>query len=181
MPLCEIRHRVTAFGYEDETTLFDDQLGLPKTIKLRESVKRFAESRYDERVFSGGRGHWEPVPLEGRVAFTYTAQQTTNFLGWIVPLGFTCEQLDNGSGGKSSWHTIGTGRVSSIKESPEPDTNPFGREPSYRVIDFRFRSKEKVVDSIQYDWTNPGLPATNNPSLQGNFLDLLERRPQRIP
>jgi len=181
LPLSNVRHTVTAFGYGDETTLFDDQLGLPKTIKLRESVKRFAESRYDERVFSGTRRHSDPVPVEGRVAFTYAAHEATNYFGWIVPLGFSCEKFDYSSDGKLNWRTVGTGRVSSIKESTEPDTNPFGREPNYRVIDFRFRSKEKVVDSIQYYWTNSVLPSTNNPSLQGNFLDLLEQRPQRIP
>jgi len=176
----EARHDPTAFGYDDETVIFEGELGLPKVVTLRESRERFASSLDDPRIFQRRKGRgMVPMAVDGRIAFTYVAARVTNYHGAMIPLAFACEQFSYGAGGMVNVRTTGSGEVSSIVESPPPDADPFGKGATYRVVDLRFRSAERLLDSIQYQWSKPTLPGTNDPVLQKQFESNAQERPSR--
>jgi len=175
--ICDTRHRPTAFGYDDVTEVFEDERRLPRALQLMESRKRFAESPKDERLFGDVKGRAANFkPVEGRIAFTYNVDETTNYHGSALPIAFHCDQYSYSPAGELDTHIVGSGKVLSITESGEPDTNPFGKEPAYRVIDFRFKNREKFVDSIMYTWTNSALPRTDEQIPQKEWKRTLERR-----
>jgi hypothetical protein len=83
-------------GWSDKTTVFEDGLGLPKSITL--------------------------VTTNGQSVLQYQAHQTTNVLGWIFPLEFYLVQYKP-TGTNVNWQVELTakGRVTSIGVGTRPE------------------------------------------------------------
>ena len=79
--------------YSDRTQTFKDALGLPQRMEL-------------------SRG-------DGKLVCVYEVHQSTNFLGWSIPLRFTATQYSL-SDGISKRHTTASAIVTSIGEAAEP-------------------------------------------------------------
>jgi hypothetical protein len=177
LPICEIQHTPQAFAYTDETKAYDDELGLPQSVLLRESRELLERRTQEERIFTTQR----PLPVSwetGRIAFTYKVQQETNYTGWIIPVEFRLEQYSYSPEGNVQWRTVAMGAVSSIRTAAGP-ARSFARGDTYRIVDMRFRSKDKVVESVTYAWSNAIPPAVGEPLLQALFKEKQGKMPLR--
>jgi hypothetical protein len=179
LPICEIRNTHGAFAYEDKTSVFDHGNGLPEKVTLFESTELLAKNRNDERLTIAS-GAVERVPrfVNGRVAFTYNVLKTTNFLGRTLPVEFNFVQYAYSSSDALQRKIVGSGSVSSISEG-NIQAGPFVGASHYRVNDLRFRSRDRVVDAIQYKWAEAAAPSTNDPRLLSIFHEKENIRPRR--
>lgn len=175
-----------AFGYADKTSVFDDELGLPIRVELFTSKSLYEVSINREHLLrfnSSERAKLAPRPPieDGQLAFSYEVHESTNFLGWTFPEKFSYTTFAR-RGNKWEKYVSGLGRLTSIKESPEP-TNVFINDMPTTIVDRRFRHPTKRVDSIIYRATGNEVLSTNDPALQAVFqarvkrawLDLIHR------
>lgn len=92
LPCDELRHTRDRYGYADKTTIFTDELGLPRTVDLFTSKARFlaSETEFDKEYSFGDRyTEWTKklaaeLP-EGVLTFHYEVSESTNFLGRNFP------------------------------------------------------------------------------------------------
>jgi hypothetical protein len=90
--------RREAFGLKDQTTVFADDLGLPRQIALYTPAQ---ELKCD-----------------------YEVQQSTNVAGWNLPTAFSVMQFRQNPGGLWEPHLKITARVTSIREAAPPQLPP---------------------------------------------------------
>ena len=85
-----------AFGYSDQTAVFDDDFGLPRSVKL--------------------------YATNGPLVFEYQVSKTTNFFGRNFPLEFRLIQHGQPADGSANLHskTELIGKVTSIKPGSAP-------------------------------------------------------------
>ena len=85
-----------AWGYRDKTQVFPDKLGLPYHVEL--------------------------YTLEDKLVCTYEVLQSTNFLGWTIPLRFQLTQEGNPRSGKADTGPRSDldGTVTSLSAGDEP-------------------------------------------------------------
>ena len=81
----------------DKTQTFNDALGLPRRVDLFRS--------------------------DGKLVSVYEVQQSTNFLGWNIPLRFTATQYETRDG-QSKPDVVTSAIVTSIRDAPEPVVPP---------------------------------------------------------
>jgi hypothetical protein len=84
-----------AFGFTDETTVFNDSLGLPRRVGFH-TVQRQLKAEYQ-------------------------VQNSTNVLGWNFPLAFTVVQNEPDKLGKWNRQLSVSGRVTSIRPARKPE------------------------------------------------------------
>ena len=85
-------------GWSDSTKVFQDTLGLPKSIDL--------------------------VSTNGQPIFQYQVRQSTNILGWHVPLEYYGVQYLPTRTNGWKLHLTFTGKVTSIAPATEPQIPP---------------------------------------------------------
>jgi hypothetical protein len=174
LPTTEIRIEPYAFSYSDQTEVFDDELGLPKTVELRTSKARYETSRGDDRLLrytgieAARTGKAFELP-ENALAYRYSVNAVTNCLGWTLPLEFSYTTYRFGSERESIPFLGGVGRLKAVRKATKPE-NVFLSDRGQTIVDYRFRHKTRLVDGIVYSRTNlTAPPATNDPALRSMF------------
>jgi len=178
LPVAIIGHAPDVFAYTDRTETFEDELGLPRRIELFHS-----ELRYE----SSARLFWKNMPLQSRMLrsgfrdgvrkFHYETTQSTNFMGWNIPLKFEfAEDTPEAFSDAHLRNLRGSGIVTAIAASSKPE-GVFDLSLRQTVVDWRFHHETKEVNAIVYPWTNSFVPPTNDALLQAAF----ERRVKRAP
>jgi hypothetical protein len=163
-----------AFGYTDQTSTFEDELGLPARVELfastallkaeptRDTLNRFTAQR--------ARLRHQPTVLmpEGFLTARYEVIAHTNFGGWTIPTHFAYEQFLPGPDGEP-WRTVAlNGIVTSLRPAARPSA-VVSPDKVYTVVDYRFRHQKRLVDSIRYPLTNAIVPPVEDPVLQESF------------
>jgi hypothetical protein len=175
-----------AFGYEDQTEVFRDKLGLPRSIDFRTSaavLNRAMESpvlvrgpsvvagagpvRVQPGIRDGLVGASSSLP-DGFVGARYRVLAQTNIGGLNVPISFVYERFGRDGMQMISRRLVARGVVESVRVGAEPH---FTLSPTerYSVADYRFRSSTRVVDQIRYAITNGVIPPTWDLRLQSLF------------
>ena len=175
LPVDMLRHTRDRFAYTDQTRTFEDEYALPRVVELftSKSLLKTSEDNFDNEAFFGDRyaKHKERIVSEleeGVLMFHYKVDQSTNFLGWNVPLEFEFFQNPRLFEQNADWSYRGVGKVESLRETAKPK-NIF--DPSLRqtIVDWRFRNVDSRVNAIIYSWTNSFAGETNHPALQEKF------------
>src|SRR6185369_7430673 len=105
LPVATLRYAPDAFAYSDRTQIFDDELGLPRTLDLFTS-----QSLYEVSVTKFNHDNFRDVekatlmkwaPRNGILKFHYVVTESTNFLGWNFPTRF--EYIQNEPGINGIW------------------------------------------------------------------------------
>lgn len=171
----DVQHNPSSFSYEHQEAIFPDALGLPKQFALLFSEKLSKRSpfdernlRTDERVQSARlRGKSDVPIIDGMLAARYTVTSTTNIADWTIPTAFTYEQFTSGTNKLVRW-LIATGTATNIHLTHEP-SSIISAAQSYTTVDYRFRSRDKILDAIVYQITDAVIPAVSDPQLQSLF------------
>ena len=82
-------------GWSDQTTVFKDGLGLPKSLDL--------------------------IATNNQPIFQYQVHKSTNVLGWNFPLEFYCVQYLPTGTNLLKLHLTTKGKLTSIKEGTKPE------------------------------------------------------------
>jgi hypothetical protein len=170
-----VRHDPTSFAFEHQEEVFSDDLGLPKKLSLLRSEKLLEISPFDIRLRRTGDevqsarvgGKLGVRFIDGMLAARYTVISSTNIAGRTVPTVFTYEQFEIRTNTLVP-RLVATGMADNIHLAQEPQST-ISPTQSYTVVDFRFRSREKILDEIIYPITNGVVPATSDPRLQSLF------------
>jgi hypothetical protein len=102
---------------------------------------------------------------DGLLKFRFTVTESTNFMGWNVPVKFDWVHYDVGRNGQWGPHYAGTGTVTSIRQAGKPEgLLVAGMEQT--VVDWRMRHEAKQILSIIYVSTNAFVAPTDDPTLQ---------------
>jgi hypothetical protein len=144
LPREDIRVSFDAFAYLDETKVFEDVLGLPKSIKLTLSHSALARSPLDPRIYRDTVNTANRLAVvralpDGTEMASYEVSQSTNIMGWNIPVRFTLDQHDTDGSGKLlpffriSGETIS---VEIVEELPDSLLLP---EEVYRYPELRLR------------------------------------------
>ncbi|RME91429.1 MAG: hypothetical protein D6766_11880 [Verrucomicrobia bacterium] len=183
LPTVDLAHAVDAFGYRDETEVFDDDWGLPRQVELfsartlmKQSAREFAA-----RYFRPAPDDADVTAPEGVLKFRYVVTASTNFHGRRLPLVFRFEEIEPEAveGGRlRSRH--GEGRVIGLEPAAVlghtfPPTSP------RMVVDWRFRYPRKGVDAIIYPAPDATILPTNTPALQERFRKRIAQTPIKAP
>ena len=177
LPIAELPYEPYAFAYSDKTEIFDDDLGLPRTVELftaqslidasvmRESFRGL----HDVARWKRARG---TIP-DGLLKFRYGVSEFTNLLGRNFPIRFHFEE---NAGSSTNWYprAIGTCSVTSIRPCSAAQ-NIFVTNKQQVVLDQRFHDRAKGVDSILYKTTNDYVAPTDDPVLLGKFAAAIKR------
>jgi hypothetical protein len=185
VPVGHIPSEADSLGCVDKAETFPDKLGLPTLVELFTSRARYLSSLDDKRLY---RTPWlltarlhraRPSSLaEGMLRFCYRVEASTNFNGRHFPSKFT--YLDyrpnyrtNAAG---TWELVaeGWGKLIYIGPGTKPDS-VFVANRMQTIVDARFRHPTRILDAIMYQWTNTGVPSTNDPRLKAEFKAAAER------
>jgi len=175
-----LRYTPDGFAYSDETKVFEDELGLPKSFSLFASESLFNASvtngpfrgsRDVELWKRGSMGFKWDFP-EGALRLRYSVTKSTNFMGWNIPLEFEMEMYEH-RGGMIVAISGARGRVVSSRTSVRPS----GVMAGQNVVDWRFRDSRKQVDAIIYPAVGDRVAPTNDSALQAIFAERVERAP----
>jgi hypothetical protein len=177
LPLDDLHHTRDRFAYTDRTTNFYDSFGLPRQIDLFLSKSLFivSEDDFDKEAFFGDRytrythKRAETLP-DGAHMFHYEVIQSTNLFGWDFPLKFQCFQKGRNFEQNGDWFWRGSGRVTFIGPSTEPE-GVFMPSMQQTIVDSRFHDPVTSVGAIIYTTTNAFLMPTNDPALQERFVN----------
>jgi hypothetical protein len=179
LPLRPIRYTVDSFAYPGNVILFGDDLGLPRSVEWVTSVKEFTRSLDDDRLSRDNRTlQIRSLVLrpskDGLLRARYNVEESTNVLGWHIPLKF--DIVDYGNGFQLGTNPVcrASGQVQSIRETKEPE-GVFEWNQYQSVNDHRFRSGKKLIDFIHYPWTNGLVPLRNDPILVEVFNKKVDR------
>ncbi len=175
LPVAIIGHAPDVFAYSDETETFDDDLGLPRTVQLFTSQSLHEKSVREVSKAMAKRAP-KPTLQDGLRKFHYRVTQSTNYLGWTFPLTFEFAEDKPQELGNVLRSHRGTGRARLFTDSFEPQ-GVFDVSLKQTVVDRRFRSDTKSVNSILYYTTNSFLLPTNDPALQANYAAHVRRAP----
>jgi hypothetical protein len=184
LPVAVLRHTPEGFGYSDKTQVFEDELGLPRTVDLflSKALLESSVSNFNSEHFIGFRKNAENAnggPLnsqDGAPQFHYEVTESTNFMGWNFPLRFEFAQSKRAVNGYLHPAYSGTGRVNSIRSSAKPE-NLFVPSMHQTVGDYRFREERKTLDAIVYPTTNAYAEPTNDSGLQNVFKEQVRQMP----
>jgi hypothetical protein len=161
MAIPNLRRKVEDLVFTDQRRSFDDDLGLPRILSV------FAYQKQIETQSTNGG-------TNGALVFHYEVLESTNFLGWNLPLRFQFLQNERSKQGKWSARYQGIGRVTSISDSTKPDES-FVPDLCPTVVDWRFSDKSNQIDAIIYKSTNAMLLPTNEATLQQRFKKKIEQ------
>lgn len=170
-----VRHDPSSFAFEHQEEVFSDGYGLPKKLSLICSEKLLKKSPFDVRILrtddqvqsAKASGDWGVRIIDGMLAARYTVISATNIAGITVPTSFTYEQFQLGTNALVPWLRA-TGTAHDLRLSQEPKLIVSPGQP-YTAVDYRFRSKERILDAIQYPITNGIVPAISDTKLQSLF------------
>jgi hypothetical protein len=177
---CEdLRHTPDRYAYTDQTVLFSDNFGLPRSVDLFMSRERFLVSVED---FYKGWGvrylKWMRLAVtnvtEGTLTFHYDVTATTNFLGRTFPLRFEFFQKGRDFLQNEGWFKRGMGTLKSIREVGPPE-GLFNSRMQQTIVDRRFHDGASGADANVYTWTNQFTPQTEDPMLQDKFKVRVEQ------
>jgi len=182
----EIRHLTGAFGFRDETSTFEDNLALPKDVKLFASVKLLEKAVSHESLLRGLRTSSEiRKTLKPEVnwpdnffAGHYQVLDHTNLNGWSIPTLFSYQQFVPGTKtNKEPWLSLSVcGSITSLRAIDEPLSIVSIKE-RYGVVDYRFRNERKLVDEIHYAMSNSMVKPVTDPALQAQYRLVLASAP----
>ncbi|HTL56071.1 MAG TPA: hypothetical protein VL361_10360 [Candidatus Limnocylindrales bacterium] len=175
----DLRHTPDRYAYTDQTVVFSDDFGLPRSVDLFMSRERYLVSVED---FYKGWGvrylKWMRLAVtnvtEGALTFHYEVTATTNFLGRTFPLRFEFFQKGRDFLQNEGWFKRGVGTLKSIREVGAPD-GLFNPRMQQTVVDWRFRDEVSGADANIYTWTNQFMPQTEDPVLQDKFKVRIEQ------
>jgi hypothetical protein len=177
---CEdLRHTPDRYAYTDQTTVFPEAFGLPRSVDLFMSRERFLTSVED---FYKGWGvrylKWMRLAVtnitEGSLKFHYAVTDTTNFLGRTFPLRFEFYQEGRDFLQNEAWFRRGVGTLKSIREVEAPK-GLFNPSLDQTIVDWRFRDEASGAEANVYSWTNAFTPHTEDPMLQEKFKVRIEQ------
>jgi beta-lactamase regulating signal transducer with metallopeptidase domain len=178
LPVVDSHSTIYSFAYRDETDIFDDELGLPRAIRLFASRDLYESSL---RQYYGGvipQSSSLPNFEDGPQKFQYRVLESTNVLGWHFPVRFEFqEDYPTVRWGKVAIMRGGSGRILSIQPSSRPP-GLFNQTQHQTVVDYRFWDERKRVRGMSYEWTNTFLPRTNDPSLIARFASHVRSAPE---
>jgi hypothetical protein len=169
-PVSHLHNAPDAFGYDDKTDVFNDELSLPKHLELYYSRELYKQStlRFQQAHFL--RNRLPPPPIaDHTLKFRYDVIESTNVAGWHIPTKFEYVQFDFMQDGQPFPHYRGVATVESIILSDAAQLDFPEKSGTQTVVDWRFRNEEKQVNGITYPWNNGPIPPTNNPELQQIF------------
>jgi hypothetical protein len=140
--------------------------------RLVSSVKKFAKEQLHR---SGELG--TPSIQDGMHKFHYAVRESTNFLGWHIPVSFEYYQSEPAGDGHLEVRYAGTGTVFSIRPSGAPGSlfNPGMRQT---IVDYRFADASKSLRSITYTSDQAFALPTNAAVLQRKFAAVANRASQ---
>ena len=188
LPVEDLRHTPDRYAYTDKTTIFSDELGLPRTVDLFTSKSLFRASYtefYKERTDEDRFAKWMQQRLaelpEGVLTFHYAVTESTNFFGHNFPTEFEFFQKGRKYEQNGDWFSRGVGRVKSIR----PTTKPEGfltQGAEQTIVDWRLSDTTDHVDGVVYRSTNASLSPTTDPALQKALATQVEQaRRARMP
>jgi hypothetical protein len=182
LPVALVDYTPDAFAYRDRTETFPDELGLPQIVELFTSSERLHESgsQFRRTQQKETTSTEQPVHAEGLLKFHYIVTESTNFLGWHLPLAFEYEEdLPDEYGGIFKVRR-GRGKVSNLTACSQP-TSVFDQGSNQTVVDHRFRDARKEVNGIIYRWSNTFVSPTNDKFLQSRFATTIKQAPYVAP
>ncbi len=180
LPVATLQHAPNGFAYSDKTETYADPLGLPRKVDLftseplyKSSVSNFNQQHFIQPRTSNGNPPTAAF-LSGKLKFHYEVTETTNFLGWEIPVRFKYVQNRLWRGGEWVPEFRGVGTIKSIELAAKP--KPLFR-PEFRqtIVDFRFRSEQARLSSLTYGSTNSFPIPPNDIVLQQKFQRWTER------
>jgi len=179
LPCDTLRHTPDRYAYLDQTEIFHDTSGLPRSVELFLSRSNYLLSVEDFYRGWGSRymaGMKRAVTnlQDGALTFRYAVTATTNFLSWTFPLRFEFYQNGRDFIQNGSWVRRGVGTLKSIRESSAP-SGVFDPNMQQTVVDWRFRDEETGMDANIYQWSDSSVPDTNAPALQEKFKKRVEQ------
>lgn len=170
------RHSYFAFGYTDKTVFFKDLLGLPSQVEFYASSRLLSIAPRHATVLRSGKEwaqnalHPKPFLPDKFLGAVYKVLITTNVNGYTVPLKFSYDQYWSGPNGERLLVLSALGTVTNLSRSSPPDF-VLASTKRFAVVDYRFRSRSKLVDSISYAITNGVVPSASDASLQTLFKE----------
>lgn len=187
LPVATIRSAPNAFAHSDITEYFEDELSLPRIIEMftSKSLYRTSVSNYYRAKLRGISNEqvekfMPPGYEDGVLKFHYVVTSSTNFFGWQFPVTFEYLQNDyellNARSGKWVPRYSGTGRLTCIRTSVQPETI-FDQKMDQTIVDYRFRDDVKPVDRLVYHSSAAVELQTNDPSLQKRFSKMVAITP----
>ena len=175
LPAAVVRHDPSSFAFEHQEEVFSDDLALPKRLSLVCSQNLLKNSPFDTRMLrtdgqvemAKTRGDWGVRVIDGMLAARYTVISSTNVVGWTIPTIFTYEQFELGKDPLVPW-LVASGTATDIHVVEEPQSIVSAMQ-HYTAVDYRLRSREKILDNIIYPITNGVVPAVSDPRLRALF------------
>jgi hypothetical protein len=171
LPIGNIRHNPSAFGYTDSIECFQDELGLPIFVNLftsgervRESLVNFNRENLNGRDVDAIRKADLRVP-EGQLKFSIKLNEATNFLGWNFPSEFVFLMRSQSPKGVWLTNAWGVGNIEFLAEAARP-SGLFNSSLQQTIVDYRLEDRPGNVDAIIYTTTNSFLEPTNTKALQ---------------
>ncbi|MGH7971093.1 MAG: hypothetical protein ACREIC_20415 [Limisphaerales bacterium] len=173
------RHTPDRFAYTDQTTVFPEALGLPRSVDLFMSRERYLSSV--EGFYKGWGVHYLPWMrravtniTEGALTFHFAVTATTNFLGRTFPLRFEFFQKGRDFLQNEGWFKQGVGTLKSIREVEAPKSL-FNPAMQQTIVDWRFHDEASGADANIYTWTNQFTPQMDDKVLQDKFKVRIEQ------
>jgi len=183
IPGLPVREVISAFACEDKSTVFEDDLALPRHIDfltLRQGLDNEDVHQYLSRTEANARSrfhrHLPAGEKDGQLKAQYIVLAHTNILGVAVPLSFHYVQYHRTP--RDSWgkQLEVSAKVLELRTSRKP--SPVLRAHALQhVIDMRFRHPVRRLDSIAYTLTNSVLPPTNDARLVKLYEEAAAMRP----
>jgi hypothetical protein len=175
----DARHTPDRFGYTDQTTVFPDAFGLPRSVDLFMSRERYLSSV--EGFYKGWGVRYLPWMrravtniTEGALTFHFAVTATTNFLGRTFPLRFEFFQKGRDFLQNEGWFKQGVGALKSIREV-KPAKSLFNPAMQQTIVDWRFHDEASGADANIYTWTNQFTPQMDDPVLRDKFKVRIEQ------
>jgi hypothetical protein len=175
IPLQDARHFPDSFAYAAKTTCWEDELGLPSKAEWRGSRAAAAAGRMDYRLSRDNRmlwlrsGGWQSA-RSGILRVRYEVLESTNFLGWRFPVRFEAVRYGHHGFSDRTISAMASGQLTALREADPPGTI-LCEGKMQEVNDHRFRSKDKLLDFIHYQWTNSTVPSAEDPKLLALFRE----------
>lgn len=171
-----------AFGYKDKTALLPGNPGLPLSCVLFASSDLFASSPFDKRLARTDtvlrvRSNPQSIVKNNLMQFEYQVSNWTNLLNRTIPLEFRFIEYRPAKHENATVKLEGMGRVlhTAIVRAI-PDIIPVESEAV--VTDYRFRSSERLVDSISYKLQKgQQIPNVDDAELLRLFVEVQKKRP----
>ena len=179
LPCDILQHTPDRYAYSDQTETFQDELGLPRTIDLYFSKSDYLVSI--EGFYKGwGSRHLEHMKRvanrvdEGTLMFHYEVKETTNFIGWTLPMRFEFFQQRRPFIQNGDWSVKGVGTATSIREVAAPE-GVFDSTLQQNITDYRFDAEATGMFPNSYTWTNAFVPDVTDPMLRAMYTRYKER------